>query len=70
MLELPEWLHEYLMQLSTEQVIEIMADAIDQMQAYNGRSITFCIISSIEGGECIETDTGYTYRLPIIMDKS
>ena len=65
MFDMPDWLYEYLMKLPKEQVIEIMADALDLMQAYNGRTIAYCIVTSIEGATCTETNTGrYTYTLP------
>ncbi len=64
MYNLPDWLFAYLMQFSKEKTIEIMTDAIDMMQSWNGNSMTFCIVSSIDGAECIKTDTGYKYRLP------
>lgn len=65
MYELPEWLHEYLMKFEKVEIIEIMAFAIDKMQAWNGRGITYCVVSSIENAACIENDDGsYTYRLP------
>ncbi len=69
MLDLPEWLFAYLMQMSKEKVIQVMTDALDQMQEWNGRTMTYCIVSSIEGATCTETDTGgWKYSLPKIVD--
>jgi len=64
--DMPEWLYAYLMKLSQEQMLEVMSGALDMMQQYNGRSHVFCIVSSVDGSEVIETDKGYTYRLPVI----
>jgi len=65
MLDLPDNLYDYLLKLPKEEIIQIMADAIDLMQAYNGRTMTYCIMSSIEGAEVIEDDDGnVSYRLP------
>jgi len=64
MLDFPEWLYEYLMQLPKDQLIEVMADGLDQMQQYNGRTKAYCIVSSIEGATCEETGNGYRYSLP------
>lgn len=65
MLDLPDWLYEYLMMLPKDEVIEIMANALDRMQEYNGRTITYCVVSSISGTTCEETDdAGYRYSLP------
>jgi len=70
MLDLPEWLFAYLMQMPKEKIIEVMSDALDQMQAYNRRTMAYCIVSSIEGATCTETDDGYKFTLPKIVDKS
>jgi hypothetical protein len=67
MLNLPDWLFDYLMMLPKEDVIEIMANALDLMEAWNGRGITYCIVSSIEDATATETEEGgYTYQLPEI----
>jgi len=57
-------LYEYLLELDKAVVLEIMGEALDMMQSYNGRSQTFCIISSIPGATVTETDDGYEYKLP------
>ncbi len=70
MSSIPEWLYEYLLQLPALQLVEIMADALDLMNQYNGRTHTFCIVSSIEDALVTETDNGYEYQLPKIVDNS
>lgn len=64
MFDMSEWLYEYLMKLSQEQVVEIMYDALDNMEAYNGRSKTYCIVTAIPDATATETDKGYKYTLP------
>jgi hypothetical protein len=43
-------LHEMLMRLPRKNLVNLMWDALDHMQAYNGRTPTQCIVMAI-GGE-------------------
>lgn len=45
--DMPEDLYCYLQRFSKEQLIEIMSEALDYMQQYNGRTIKFCILSAM-----------------------
>lgn len=66
---LPEWLYGYLMKLDKETLLDIMEEALDAMQAYNGRSPTYCIVSAIPNAKIEETDRGYRYQLPKLDNK-
>lgn len=67
MVDIDDRLYEYLTQNFTKAaLVEIMCDALDLMQQYNGRSMTYCIVSSIPGASVRENDDGtYSYGLPI-----
>jgi len=65
MYDVPEWLYEYLLKFKKAEIVDIMIEALDIMHQYNGRNITFCVVSAIKGAECIENEDGaYTYKLP------
>lgn len=51
--------------LPKKNVINLMYNALDEMQSYNGRSITECLVLAV-GGEYIYDDNKgkYKYRLP------
>lgn len=55
-----EQLYERLMQLPPENLISLMMMALDEMQAYNGRSRTHCIMTAI-GAENVDENT---WRVP------
>lgn len=40
--------HQVLMKLEKPLVIEIMEDALDLMQQYNGRTIQFCVEEALK----------------------
>jgi len=61
---LPQWLYEYLIQLDKDMLLDIMEESLDQMQAYNGRSIVYCIVSAIPNAKIEETERGFRYQLP------
>lgn len=68
MSDLPTNIHDHLMQLPKEEVIDIMSDALDQMQIWNGRSITFCVVTSIPSATYRDREEGgIEYRLPKII---
>ena len=59
-------LYENLMKLPKSNIIALMWAALDEMQAYNGRTRTFCIVEAA-GGEVVEGEDGRTkYRLPSV----
>ncbi|MCK5018345.1 MAG: hypothetical protein KAS32_14905 [Candidatus Peribacteraceae bacterium] len=55
--QIPEKLEQRLLKETKADMLEIMIEAIDSMQAYNGRSITWCIIDAL-GGSPREDDDG------------
>lgn len=62
-LEITPKLEARLMQETKADIIDIMAQALDTMQAYNGRTITYCIVDAL-GGSAHEMESGgtsYTY---------
>ena len=62
-------LNDYLLAQTPETLIEIFENAMDLMQQYNGRSYTYCVIMSIEGGKAEEMEDGtYWYTLPETVD--
>ena len=50
-------LYERLLRMKKEALLETMLEALDTMQAYNGRSITTCIMMAL-GAESHEDDDG------------
>ncbi len=62
MLDISDNLYEHLMTLEKDVLIDIMAEALDFMQGYNGRTKTYCIMEAM-GAEIIENDDGsITYK--------
>ncbi len=63
-----EKLYELLMKMPKKNLINIMWDALDVMQAYNGRTKMFCIMESI-GAVAHEDEYGcITYSIPKINE--
>jgi hypothetical protein len=57
-------LDKFLLSFNKSIIYNIMLEALDIMQAYNGRSITYCICEAI-GAETAEHDDGtYSWKLP------
>ena len=50
-----ERLHDFLLQLPRENLINLMEMAVDEMQSYNGRTIDFCILTALEAKPLDET---------------
>lgn len=68
-LEITPKLTARLMQEHKGDLIDIMAEAIDLMQAYNGRSVTYCIVMAL-GGSAEEREDGSTrYKYPKYQQK-
>jgi len=40
-------LYDYLLHLPRRNLVNLMLHALDEMQAYNGRSFTFCIMEGM-----------------------
>lgn len=57
LLQIPEKLEERLLKETKQDMLDILVDAIDTMQAYNGQTITECIVKSL-GGSAREDDDG------------
>lgn len=49
MMEISEKLWLYLERLSKQKLINVMGDALNLMQQWNGRTITYCIIHALDG---------------------
>ena len=63
-----EKLYELLMKLPKKNLINIMWSALDEMQAYNGRTRMYCIMESI-GADITELEDGrYKYLPPSISE--
>lgn len=61
-----EKLYDFLMELPKRNLINLMWEALDHMQAYNGRSRTACICMAMDCEE-IEKDNGrVTFKPPSI----
>ena len=60
-----------LLQETKADIIAIMLEAIDSMQAYNGRSTTWCIVDAL-GGKANENDDGVisSYSYPKFKRKN
>lgn len=56
-------LYARLESLSKEDVILTMLEALDHMHAYNGRSVTECVVMAL-GGTVEDTNRGIRFRLP------
>lgn len=54
---------EYLNKLDKEQIVEVMLEALEVMQGYNGNTINYCVVKAL-GGEYNEELT--RFRLPKI----
>jgi hypothetical protein len=46
--ELPKVLHDWLLCQSKEKIVEIMFEALDLMQQYNGRSRRYCVCTAAD----------------------
>ena len=57
MIEIPAKLEERLLQETKAEMLGILLEAIDTMQAYNGRTITYCLVNAL-GGQANEGDEG------------
>jgi len=64
MVEIPAKLEERLLKETKAEMLGILLEAIDTMQAYNGRTITYCLVDAL-GGQANEgedgTITSYSY---------
>ena len=49
-----EKLYSYLLALDKERLIEVMIEALDEMQSWNGRTISHCIHTAIGSKEIEE----------------
>lgn len=58
-------LYELLLKLPKENIINLMYSALDEMQMYNGRTITQCICTSL-GCEEEEKDGKSYWKLPTL----
>lgn len=58
-LEITPKLTARLMQETKADIIDIMVQALDTMQAYNGRTVTYCIVEAL-GGTSTELEHGGT----------
>lgn len=56
-LQIPEQLEARLLQETKQDMLDIMVEAVDIMQGYNGRSITHCIVEAL-GGSPRDDDNG------------
>ncbi len=63
-----EKLYELLMKLPKKNLINIMWSALDEMQAYNGRTRMYCIMESIGADITEMEDGGYKYLPPSISE--
>jgi len=63
MFDISDWLYEHLMTMEQHDMLEVMCDALDNMQAWNGRTATYCIATACPDIEVIETDEGIKYRI-------
>jgi len=57
-------LYELLLKLPKRNLVNIMWEALDEMQAFNGRTRTFCIMSAIGAKN---TEEG-KYKIPSINE--
>ena len=57
----PDTLHKKLMALTKHELIDIMYEALNLMNEYNGRSQMYCICLAM-GGKPVETDSGYRFE--------
>ena len=62
MYEISDQLYEYLLSFAKPIQLDIMLEAIDTMQAFNGRSITHCIMIAINAEEI--GNEGRQWKLP------
>ncbi len=63
-----EKLYNVLMKLPKKNIINLMWEALDAMQAYNGRTRTYCLLETL-GAKCINfEDPAPKYKLPSVAD--
>jgi hypothetical protein len=58
--EISDTLYENLLTMEKQKLLELMLEALDCMQAYNGQSVTSAILTST-GAEFVEDDDGRTF---------
>ncbi len=63
MFDIPEWLYEHLMAMEQHDMLEIMCEALDHMQAWNGRTQTYCVATACPDITVLETDEGTKYQI-------
>ncbi len=63
MFDLPEWLYEHLMKMEKPAMLEVLWEALDHMQAWNGRTQTYCVAMACPDIEVIDGDNGAQYRI-------
>lgn len=56
-------LFDLLLSLPKKNLINLLWSALDEMQAYNGRTRTYCILESI-GAECLDNANHSKWKLP------
>lgn len=61
LIEIPDTLYDRLMKKKKDELIDVMLEALDEMQAYNGRTPTYCICVAL-GAVPEETENGIIYR--------
>jgi hypothetical protein len=67
--ELSDKLYEILIKLPRKNLVNIMWGALDEMQAYNGRSRQGCILEAM-GAEKETSESGnFKYKLPKTLTK-
>lgn len=61
-------LYEILMKLPKKNIINLMFEALDDMQSWNGRTRMFCVLNNI-GATGTETETGsYKWEMPTVAE--
>ncbi len=63
MCDFPDWLYEHLMKMEKAQMLEVMVEALDHMQSWNGRSITYCVAMACPDIDIVETETAIQCRI-------
>jgi len=61
-------LYELLMKLPRKNLIGCMAQAIDEMEQWNGRSRTHCICTALGCKENMKEDGSSTWTVPSLKD--
>jgi hypothetical protein len=63
--ELSDQLYSYIEKLPKRAVINLLSASLDEMQGYNGQSLTSAICRAM-GAEEIDSETGTRWKLPAI----